>query len=228
MYWQLIVCCQSGAGKLSVRRSIRSTADAWPDADSERAEETKIQPENAMPNRDEREETRDTNPDPITGAPGAHPVGVGIGAAGGGATGAAIGTAVGGPIGTAVGAVIGAVAGGLAGKGVAEAIDPTAEDAYWRERHSSQPFARNRSYDEFAPAYRTGYEGFGRHYKEGTRFEDAEDSLRRDYESSATAGGNELGWDDARHAAKAAWSRAERGEAVRVPITEGGSGGRQT
>src|SRR5215207_7498638 len=107
-----------------------------------------------MPDMDENTRNRDMNPDPITGAPGSHPVGVGVGAAGGGATGAAIGTAVGGPIGTAVGAVIGAVAGGLAGKGAAEAIDPTAEDAYWRENHQTQPFARNRSYEEYSPAYR--------------------------------------------------------------------------
>ena len=35
--------------------------------------------------------TTDANRDPITGAPGAHPVGTGVGAAGGGAAGAAIG-----------------------------------------------------------------------------------------------------------------------------------------
>jgi uncharacterized protein (TIGR02271 family) len=65
------------------------------------------------------------NLDPITGAPGAHPVGTGVGAAAGGiAAGAAAGS-VAGPVGTVVGAAVGAVAGGLAGKGVAENIDPT-------------------------------------------------------------------------------------------------------
>src|SRR5215203_7242311 len=112
-----------------------------------------------MPNPNDPQRDRDLNADPITGAPGAHPVGVGVGAAAAGATGAAIGTAVAGPIGTAVGAVIGAVAGGLAGKGVAEGIDPTAEDAYWREAHNTQPYSKGRDYDDFAPAYRTGYEG---------------------------------------------------------------------
>src|SRR3954471_9273816 len=102
-----------------------------------------------MQNIEKKKLEKDDNRDPLTGAPGAHPVGVGVGAAGGGATGAAIGTAVAGPVGTAVGAVIGAVAGGLAGKGVAESIDPTAEEAYWRENHRSQPFARDRAYDEF-------------------------------------------------------------------------------
>ena len=65
------------------------------------------------------------NRDPITGAPGAHPVGTGVGAAAGGiAAGAAAGS-VAGPVGTVVGAAVGAVAGGLAGKGVAEKVDPT-------------------------------------------------------------------------------------------------------
>src|SRR5687767_122437 len=45
---------------------------------------------------------RDANPDPITGEPGAHPVGVAGGATGGAVTGAAIG-ALGGPVGSAVG-----------------------------------------------------------------------------------------------------------------------------
>ena len=51
-----------------------------------------------------------TNLDPITGAPGAHPVGVGLG-----------------PVGTVVGAAVGAVAGGLDGKAVDEHFDPTVE-----------------------------------------------------------------------------------------------------
>jgi len=71
-----------------------------------------------------------TNLDPITGAPGAHPVGVGLGAAAGGiaggiAAGAAAGTVAAGPVGTVVGAAVGALAGGLGGKAVAEHFDPT-------------------------------------------------------------------------------------------------------
>lgn len=76
----------------------------------------------------EKIERPETNPDPITGAPGAHPVGVGLGAAAGGiAAGAAAGTFAAGPIGTVVGAAIGAVVGGLAGKGAAESMNPTQE-----------------------------------------------------------------------------------------------------
>ena len=65
------------------------------------------------------------HPDPITGEPGAHPVGVGVGALGAGAAGAAIGS-IGGPIGMLIGAAIGAVAGGLAGKEVAATNDAPA------------------------------------------------------------------------------------------------------
>ena len=69
--------------------------------------------------------TNPRNEDLITGEPGSHPVGTGVGAAGGVVTVATIGTAIGGPIGTIVGAVIGAIAGGLAGKAIAEELDPT-------------------------------------------------------------------------------------------------------
>lgn len=84
-------------------------------------------------------ELSDTNPDPITGAPGAHPIGTGLGAAlGGAAAGAAVGT-VAGPVGTIIGAAAGAIVGGLAGKGVAEVVEPTRESAYWREHFIARP-----------------------------------------------------------------------------------------
>src|SRR6476661_157430 len=82
----------------------------------------------------EKIEHPESNPDPITGAPGAHPVGVGLGAAAGGiAAGAAAGTLAAGPIGTVVGAAIGAVVGGLAGKGAAESVNPTQDLPEHRE-----------------------------------------------------------------------------------------------
>src|SRR4051812_27660118 len=134
----------------------------------------------------------DANPDPITGAPGAHPVGTGLGAAAGGmAAGAAVGT-VAGPVGTAVGAAVGAVVGGLAGKGIAEKIDPTREDAYWRTNHSRQIYAKNRPYDDFAPAYRVGYEGYGQYGATGKTFEQSEAELRRNYEKQQA----KLRWEE--------------------------------
>ena len=72
-----------------------------------------------------------------------HPVGTGVGAAAGGiAAGALAGTMAAGPVGTVVGAAVGAVAGGLAGKGIAEAIDPTVEETYWRKTFSSRPYVK--------------------------------------------------------------------------------------
>lgn len=143
------------------------------------------------------------NPDPITGAPGSHPVGTGLGAAAGGAaTGAAVGTFAG-PVGTLVGAGVGAVVGGLVGKGIAEKIDPTREDAYWRDNHSQQPFAHDRPYDKFAPAYRVGYEGYGEYGATGRTFEESEEDLRRKYEAQGAG----LGWTDARPATQAAWRK---------------------
>lgn len=150
----------------------------------------------------------DANRDPITGAPGAHPVGTGIGAAGGGATGAAIGAA-GGPVGAVVGAAIGAIAGGLAGKGAAEAVNPTVEDAYWRENYVREPYVtKGDSYDVYAPAYKTGYEGFGRYRSKGKTFDQAENELKADYER--VKGKSALGWDRAKNATRAAWHKVER------------------
>jgi hypothetical protein len=145
------------------------------------------------------------NRDPITGAPGAHPVGTGVGAAAGGmAAGAAAGTLAAGPVGTLVGAAAGAIAGGLAGKAVAEHFDPTAEDAYWRENFEREPYFQNgMTYDDYGPAYRLGYESRSRY--SGADFDEIDNDLMRDYENSR--GKSRLSWDHAKHATRAAWNR---------------------
>ena len=154
----------------------------------------------------DRTTDKDANRDPLSGAPGAHPVGVGVGAAGGGAAGAAIG-AIGGPVGSAVGAVIGAVAGGLTGKAVAESIDPTAEDAYWEENYANRPYIEgDYTYDDYRPAYRAGYEGYSKY--RGRRFEDVENDLERDY--SGYKGSGRLTWERAKQATRDAWHKVER------------------
>jgi hypothetical protein len=158
-----------------------------------------------MNDKDSLKKDKSRNPDPITGAPGSHPVGTGLGAAAGGAAaGAAVGT-VAGPVGTVAGAAVGAIVGGLAGKGVAEAVNPTVEDAYWRENHLKQPYAKGRRYDDFSPAYKTGYEGYSEYGDEAT-FEEREAELRKRYEAT----GSTLGWDEARPASRAAWQRLEK------------------
>jgi outer membrane lipoprotein SlyB len=95
----------------------------------------------------------DANRDPISGKSGAHPVGTGVGATGGAVAGAAIG-AVAGPVGAAVGLAAGAVAGGLAGKEVAEKLDSTVENTYWRNNYSKQKYVEgNVAFATYQPAY---------------------------------------------------------------------------
>ncbi|MBU0748376.1 MAG: hypothetical protein KKH21_03530 [Gammaproteobacteria bacterium] len=151
--------------------------------------------------------TRDQNLDPITQAPGAHPIGTGIGAAGGAVTGAAAGS-LGGPVGTAVGAVVGAVVGGLAGKGAAEAVNPTDEDAYWRDTHTREPYyASSYTYDDdYAPAYRSGYQSVieGR----GSDWTEARGHMQQRWDTDRQS--SRLSWLEAEPAAKAAWERADR------------------
>jgi len=152
-----------------------------------------------------KKDRAEANRDPITGAPGAHPVGTGVGATGGAVAGAAVG-AIGGPIGAAVGLVAGAVAGGLAGKGVAEKMDPTVEDTYWKTNYSKRPYVdRDTAYDTYRMAYQTGYQG--RNQYPGKSYDEVEADLRRDYEKSK--GNANLTWDKAKHATRDAWNRFE-------------------
>jgi len=145
----------------------------------------------------------DANRDPLTNEPGAHPVGTGVGAAGGAVAGAAAGS-LGGPIGAAVGGVAGAVVGGLAGKAAAESVNPTAEDAYWRESYEREPYyVAGRTYDEYRPAYELGWSSVGRY--EGD-FDAVEPHLARDWGHARST--SPLEWDQARPATRAAWERA--------------------
>ena len=144
------------------------------------------------------------NQDPITHAPGAHPVGVGAGAASAGAAGAAIGAAVGGPIGAVVGAAVGAVAGGLGGKAAAESVNPTVEDTWWRDNYGNRPYVtKGSSYDMYRPAYQYGWQARMMH---GDRqWSEVEGDLAKGWTQSR--GDSKLEWTDARHATKDAWDR---------------------
>jgi phage tail tape-measure protein len=146
----------------------------------------------------------DANRDPITGAPGSHPVGTGLGAAAGGmAAGAAAGT-VAGPIGTMAGAAVGAVVGGLMGKAAGEALDPTVEDEYWRSNYTKEPYYQSgTTFDDYAPAYRTGYQGRAQ-YRDRD-FTDVESDLEASY--NRAKGNSKLKWEQAKSATRAAWDR---------------------
>lgn len=145
------------------------------------------------------------NRDPITGAPGAHPVGVGVGAMGGAATGAAVGSLAG-PVGTVIGGGVGAVLGGLTGKAVAEGIDPTVEDAYWRESYNGRPYVTpGADYNKYRPAYRYGWETATRH--QAATFDDIEDEMESGW--MTTRGDSSLTWNEAKLATRDAWERAK-------------------
>ena len=166
---------------------------------------------------------KDKNRDAVDRTTGGHPIGTGVGAVAGGvaggmvgaaATGAAAGTVVGGPVGTAIGAVVGAVAGGLLGRGVAEMIDPAAEDAYWRDNYSSRPYiSSGASYDDYGPAYRYGVDSYAR-YPDRT-YEDVEGDLARDWHGAR--GTSSLEWEHAKHATRDAWDRASNAVERAIP-----------
>lgn len=183
---------------------------------------TESDPEFARFPEDDRDPNR--NPDPITHAPGAHPVGTGLGAVGTGTAATVVGSVIGGPIGGVVGAVVGAVAGGYAGKAVAESIDPTEEDTHWRGAYRNEPYYREDfDYDhDYAPAYRTGYAGYQAHGRERGDFADSEEALRADYERNR--GTSRLEWNDARLPALAAWERAQSRAVGGTGPGAGGSG----
>ena len=150
---------------------------------------------------------RDLNRDPITGEHGAHPVGTGVGTAAGGAAAGAVAGAVAGPVGAVAGAVVGGVVGGLAGKAVAERIDPTVEEAYWRGEYQNRPY-----YDEshdfdthYRPAYRYGWEARTTH--DGRTFEEVEPQLQQQWNDHRDS--SELEWERARQATRDAWERLD-------------------
>ncbi len=163
---------------------------------------------------DPRSSGADANRDPITGAIGSHPVGTGLGAIGAGAAAGAAGGALGGPVGAVAGAAVGAVVGGIMGKAAAEAVNPTVETKYWRDTYSSRPYAQSTyGYDEFAPAYRYGWESYASRGSDGKTFESVESDLNRGWDKAK--GASRLTWDKAKDASRDAWNRVDL--AVRGP-----------
>ena len=149
---------------------------------------------------------RDRNEDPITGEPGAHPVGTGVGTAVGGAAAGLIGGAAAGPIGAGVGAVAGGIAGALAGKEIAERVDPTVEEEHWRKEYANRDYYDPAvDYEEVGPAYRYGWESRVKHPER--KWDEAEPDLQRDWDTQR--GKSSLDWQRARPASRDAWERID-------------------
>jgi phage tail tape-measure protein len=161
---------------------------------------TTVNPEKKvdLPPRGER------NADPITDAPGAHPIETGIGAAVAGVAGGMAVGAVAGPLATAIGMAVGAVAGGYAGKGIGEMIDPTTEDNWLRENFKSRPYVEDGdSYEDFTPAFRYGALAESKYGDAGLDLTDKQ--LQSEWEASEE---NEMPWAKARAAVKDAYDRS--------------------
>ena len=141
----------------------------------------------------------DANRDPITGAPGSHPVGTGVGAAVGGiAAGAAAGS-VAGPIGTW------SLQRWRGRRGLAAGRRPNRSP---REDNTGDNLGRpyidsSASYDDYGPAYGYGVNSYSKY--PGRSFDDVESDLSRDWESAR--GQSSLGWDRAKNATRDAWDR---------------------
>lgn len=86
-------------------------------------------------------------------------------------------------------------------------IDVHAETKYWRDNHSTRLFVPTSvfGYDEYAPAYRYGWESFGRHGAAGRTFDSIEAELGRGWDQARY--GSRLAWEQAKDAAREAWDR---------------------
>jgi hypothetical protein len=134
---------------------------------------------------------------------GEHHLAKGVGAGAGAATGAAIG-AVAGPIGMAAGAAIGGIAGGALGKGAGHLVNPTEEDAYWRNNFQNQAYyTPGYTYDDYAPAYALGYNNAGRF----PSYDSAETHMSDEWDR--VRGNSRLSWDHAKLATRSAWNKIE-------------------
>jgi hypothetical protein len=159
----------------------------------------------------EKKDGRDpANRDSLTGEPGSHPVGTGMGSAGGAAAGVAVGAVVGGPVGAVVGGVAGAIAGGVVGHSAAEEVNPTLEGKYWQDNFQKRPYYRQgRAFEHYEPAYRHGWESAGNSSYKSRKFDEVEPELERRWSERSESSG--MGWTEAREASRDAWSRV-RGE----------------
>jgi hypothetical protein len=89
---------------------------------------------------------------------------------------------------------------------IAQEVDARVEEAYWRQNYLREPYyERGYTFDDYHPAYRTGWEGRLRYA--GRTYEQCERDLQRDYQRNR--GASQLDWGKNRHAVRAGWERFE-------------------
>jgi len=79
------------------------------------------------------------------------------------------------------------------------------EDRWWRENYASRPYAAGRSYEEFRPAYRYGYES-GVHHM-GRTWEQVKEDLRTGWDKFEGKAPGGATWENAKDAVREAWNR---------------------
>src|SRR4029077_6142517 len=142
---------------------------------------------------------------PASAPPAARPPARPSAGASAGPPGAPVGGVVGGPPGALIGAAVGGVIGGFARRGIAEAINPVEEEAFWRENHRERPYAAGRKYEELAPAYRYGWESRIQHADRP--WHQVEGHLERGWDKAR--GESSLAWHEAKPATRDAWDRVD-------------------
>jgi hypothetical protein len=88
--------------------------------------------------------------------------------------------------------------------GVAESIDPTREDTYWRENFTNRPYIKSgSSFVDYGPAYGYGVNSYSKF--PGRAFDEVEPELSRDWNKARSK--SQLDWEGAKSAARDAWNR---------------------
>jgi uncharacterized protein (TIGR02284 family) len=89
-------------------------------------------------------------------------------------------------------------------EGLAPGSYPGEEMLYWKETYTSEPYyEQGRLYEDYSPAYELGWLGYHRY---GGDVDVADRALANDWDMRK--GVSDLGWEQARPAARAAWQRA--------------------
>jgi hypothetical protein len=90
-----------------------------------------------------------------------------------------------------------------------DTFNPSVHHIYWRDAFKREPYyTADYTYDDYAPAYRTGFEAAGQYHGQNRRFDGLESELRANYERNK--GTSRLTWENAKDAVRAAWHRVER------------------
>jgi hypothetical protein len=79
------------------------------------------------------------------------------------------------------------------------------EDAWWRENFTARPYASGRTYEDFQPAYKYGFES-GQHHM-GRGWGDVETDLQTGWDRLEGRGGAESTWNKVKDAVRDAWNR---------------------